>query len=242
MLLKAEHLDKYYNEVHALADFSFEIEAGEIVALVGDNGAGKSTFAKMLAGVVQPNSGTIYWNDEPVEINSIRKSRELGIETVYQEQAIADQLTLTRNIFLGREIRKDSFPRFLDNKSMDEQAKKVVDELGLHVQPNQQVKFFSGGERQGVAVARAFLFKAQLVILDEPTRGISMEGVSRIINFIKSLKEQNIAVIIISHIFPHIFSTTDRFVIMSRGSTIAKKQREETSPEELTEIVVQKHQ
>jgi simple sugar transport system ATP-binding protein len=239
-LLRIYKLNKWYNEVHALNDFSCKIYPGEAIALIGDNGAGKSTFAKILAGVIRKNSGQIFWKGKEVRINSIKDARNLGIETVYQEQALTEQLTITRNIFLGREITKHGFLNVLNINLMQKKAKGVINELGLKVPVNQQVRFCSGGERQGVAVARSFLFKAKLAILDEPTRGISVEGVKRIINFIKELKKEKIAVILISHIFPHIFPVTDRFIVLSRGKIISEKFQVETSPKELSKILTAK--
>lgn len=239
-LLAAERIEKWYGKIHALRGIDVNIFPGEALALIGDNGAGKSTFAKIVAGVEQKTAGRLLWNGKEVDISSIRQARNLGIETVYQEQALCPQLTALQNIFLGRTQTKFGILRVLDNRKMAAAARKVLDELGLEVGVNQEVRFCSGGEQQGVAVARALLFRAKLVILDEPTRALSPRGVERILQFIRSMKSEGIAVIVISHVFPEIFPITDRFILMSRGQIIAEKKREETSPEDLSRIIVEK--
>jgi len=238
-LLAAERLEKWYGKVHALRGIDVEIYPGEALALIGDNGAGKSTFAKIVAGVERKTSGRLLWKGKEVDISSIRQARDLGIETVYQEQALAPQLTVMQNIFLGRTETKFGVLGVLDKKKMAEAARRVLDELGLGVGVNQEVRFCSGGEQQGVAVARAILFKANLVILDEPTRALSTKGVKRILQFIRSMKDQGIAVILISHVFPQIFPITDRFMLMSRGKIIAEKSKEETSSEDLSRMIIE---
>ncbi len=238
-LLAAERLEKWYGKVHALRGIDVEIYPGEALALIGDNGAGKSTFAKIVAGVERKTSGRLLWKGKEVDISSIKQARNLGIETVYQEQALAPQLTVMQNIFLGRTETKFGVLGVLDKKKMAEAARRVLDELGLGVGVNQEVRFCSGGEQQGVAVARAILFKANLVILDEPTRALSTKGVKRILQFIRSMKDQGIAVILISHVFPQIFPITDRFMLMSRGKIIAEKSKEETSSEDLSRMIIE---
>ena len=238
-LLTAEGIEKWYGKVHALRGIDVEIYPGEALALIGDNGAGKSTFAKIVAGVERKTSGRLLWKGKEVDISSIKQARNLGIETVYQEQALAPQLTVMQNIFLGRTETKFGVLGVLDNKKMAEAARRVLDELGLGVGVNQEVRFCSGGEQQGVAVARAILFKANLVILDEPTRALSTKGVERILQFIRSMKDQGIAVILISHVFPQIFPITDRFMLMSRGKIIAEKSKEETSSEDLSRMIIE---
>lgn len=238
-ILKAEGVHKWYGKIHALDNFDFEIRPGEAVGLVGDNGAGKSTFAKIVAGMVEKNEGNIYWKGEEVEINSIEDARNLGIETVYQEQALVDELSVAKNIFLGREMTSLGPLGALDMEAMQEKAHEVTNKLGLRMEPTQEVRFCSGGERQGVAVARALLFQANLIILDEPTRALSSKGVEKILKFIQRMKEKGIGVILISHIFPQIFSVSDRFVILSRGKKIKETKREETSPDELSELIIQ---
>ena len=239
-LLAAERIEKWYGKIHALRGIDVVIHPGEALALIGDNGAGKSTFAKIVAGVERKTSGRLLWKGKEVDISSIKQARNLGIETVYQEQALAPQLTVMQNIFLGRTETKFGILGVLNNKKMAEAARRVLDELGLGVGVNQEVRFCSGGEQQGVAVARAILFKANLVILDEPTRALSTRGVERILQFIRSMKNEGIAVILISHVFPQIFPITDRFMLMSRGQVIAEKRREETSPEDLSRMIIQK--
>jgi simple sugar transport system ATP-binding protein len=238
-LLAAERIEKWYGKVHALRGIDVEIHPGEALALIGDNGAGKSTFAKIVAGVERKTSGRLLWKGKEVDISSIKQARNLGIETVYQEQALAPQLTVMQNIFLGRTETKFGILGVLDNKKMAEAARRVLNELGLGVGVNQEVRFCSGGEQQGVAVARAILFKANLVILDEPTRALSTKGVERILQFIRSMKEQEIAVILISHVFPQIFPITDRFMLMSRGKIIAERRKEETSSEDLSRMIIE---
>lgn len=239
-LLRTENLHKWYGKIHALRGVNVEVYSGEVLALIGDNGAGKSTFVKIISGVEPKTAGKIFWKGEEIEISSISQARNLGIETVYQEQALAPQLTVLQNIFLGRPWVKAGPLGVLDNKRMAQAARRVIDELGLNVQVDQEVRFCSGGEQQGVAVARALLFKANLVILDEPTRALSATGVERILEFIRGLKRQGISVIIISHVFPQIFPVTDRFMVLSRGEVIAEKRAEETSSEDLTRIVIEK--
>jgi len=239
-ILRAEKIEKWYGKVHALRGIDAEVYAGEALALIGDNGAGKSTFAKIIAGVERKDGGRILWKGKELEISSIKQARNLGIETVYQEQALCPQLTAMQNIFLGRTQTKFGVLGILDNKKMAAAARRVLDELGLEVGVNQEVRFCSGGEQQGVAVARALLFKANLVILDEPTRALSTKGVERILEFIRSMKREGIAVIVISHVFPQIFPVTDRFMLMSRGEIIAERRKEETSPEDLSRMIIGK--
>lgn len=237
-ILRAEGIHKWYGKIHALKDFDFEIHPGEAVGLVGDNGAGKSTFAKIIAGVVEKNEGSIYWKGDEAEISSIEDARKLGIETVYQEQALVEELSVAKNIFLGRELTRYGPFKALNMDEMEEQAREVTERLGLRMEPTQEVRFCSGGERQGVAVARALMFQSDLIILDEPTRAISSRGVEKILEFIREMKEQGIAVILISHIFPQIFPVSDRFVILSRGEKVTEKLQGETTSDELSEIIV----
>lgn len=238
-ILKAEKVHKWFGKIHALKGLDFEISPREAVGLVGDNGAGKSTFAKIIAGVMNQSEGKLYWKGRETEIHSIKDARELGIETVYQEQALIGNLSVAKNIFLGRELTDYGSLNILNEEQMEHKARDVITRLGLRVNPTQKVRFCSGGERQGVAVARALLFKANLVILDEPTSALSSKGVEQIRHSIEGLKEDDISVILISHIFPQIFPVTDRFVILSQGKKIAEKKQKETSTDELSKIIIE---
>lgn len=239
-ILKAENIHKWFGKIHALKGFNFKIRPGEAVGLVGDNGAGKSTFAKIVSGAIEKNEGSFYWEGEEVKISSIEDARHLGIETVYQEQALVDELNVAQNIFLGREITQYGPLKALNVDQMNRRSAEVTKKMGLRMEPTQKVKFCSGGEREGIAVARALLFKAKLVILDEPTHALSSKGVEKVLDFIKEMKDKNIGVILISHIFPQIFPVSDRFVILSQGEKVSEKSKEETSPEELSEIIVER--
>jgi len=237
-ILQVKNLHKWFGKVHALNDFTFDIYPGEAVSLVGDNGAGKSTFAKIISGVITQTKGRIFWKGEELKNNSIETARKVGIETVYQEQTLVPALSVTKNIYLGRVLTKDRFLRVLDSKRMHDKSEEVLRALGLRVSAEQEVRFCSGGEMQGVAVARAILFKAKLVILDEPTRALSPSGVRKVMEFIKGMKDEGIAVILISHVFSQVFEITDRFIVLSRGEKILERKQGETSVDELTDTLL----
>lgn len=236
-LLKAENIEEYYGKIHALKGIDLEMNSGEIVGLIGGNGAGKSTFAKIVCGDLSPSGGRLFWKGKEVEINSIKKARELGIEIVFQEQALADGLNIIENIFLGREKTRLGPIKMECEDEMREKTENALDELELNVPANQEVRFCSGGERQGAAVARSILFEANLIILDEPTRALAPEGVERVLTLIDNLTEKDIGVIYITHSLSNVISVADRFVIMSRGEIKARKKNEDISPENLAEIM-----
>jgi len=234
-LVRMENIHKWFGRVHALKDVNIKIWPGEIVGLVGDNGAGKSTLIKILAGVIRKDKGEIYWNEKKVDIASVNDSRRLGIETLFQEQSIIGTLSIMRNVFLGREKIKAWGPiKVLNNKNMAEESMKLVRQLGLNIaSPNQEVRFCSGGEQQGIALSRAMYFKAKLVILDEPCRALGVKGVEQVSNFVKELKNKNIGVIFITHNLYHVYPVATRFVVLSRGEKMFDVQKKSTSFEEL---------
>jgi len=236
-LLKVENVHKWYGSVHALRGVNFSVNAAECMALIGDNGAGKSTLVQIIVGFIPMDKGTIYWKREKVNISSVKDARKLGIETVYQTQAIVPQLTVTQNIFLGREKVKSFGPlKFIDEKQMSNEASKIIGSLRLNLPPDREVEFCSGGERQGVAIARAMQFKAELVILDEPTTALSVSGVEKVLNFIKGLKEQEISSIFISHNLRQLMEAADRFSIMSHGIVTHVINREEATEGKLVDL------
>jgi simple sugar transport system ATP-binding protein len=235
-LLKMEKINKWFESIQAVNDVDFEVYPGETVLLVGDNGAGKSTLIKMLSGYHQPTSGEIYFEGQKVIITSVECARKLGIETVYQERAIVGSSSVAKNVFLGREPTRAFGPiKIVDSKLMKEKSFSAVNEgLGLNISSmDQEARFCSGGEQQGIAIARALLFKYKLVILDEPTNALSVSGVRQVQEFIKELGKKGIASIIITHSLSCIYPICDRIVALSRGSKILDKAKSEISLQEL---------
>jgi simple sugar transport system ATP-binding protein len=218
--LEMRNISKSFGEVKSLRGVDFHVEDGEVVGLVGDNGAGKSTLIKIITGYYQPDSGEIYFNGERVENLTVPKARELGVETVYQERALADQQTLWRNIFIGRELTT----RFgiLDVKKMREETNRLMREsmgfTSTAVSPESMVKTFSGGEKQGVAIVRALYFDAELIILDEPTMGLALSETHKLLNFVQRVKDQGKSAIFIDHNIFHVYEVASRIVVLDRGS------------------------
>ena len=239
--LRAENIHKWYGSVHALRGADFEVYPGEIIGLLGDNGAGKSTMVKILAGVIPKNKGKIYWEEKETEISSVHEARKLGIETVYQAQAVVSDMNVSQNIFLGRELKKRFGPiEILDKKRMDEEARKITEYLNLNIAtPKQEVRFCSGGERQGVAIARAIYFKAKLVILDEPTTALSVSGAEKVLNFVKRLKKEGISCIIVTHNIHHVYSVADKFIIISRGKIVERLEKSNITKNQLISKLTQ---
>jgi simple sugar transport system ATP-binding protein len=238
-LFRMVNIHKYFGKVYALKGIDFGIKEGECVGLVGDNGAGKSTLVKIISGYHKQDEGKIYFKGKEVKISSPGDARKLGIETVYQEQALAPGLNVSRNIFMGREIT--NMFGFLRLNEMDEKSVKVLKSIGLNLNsPNAFVSELSGGQRQGIAIARAVHFEAKIIVLDEPTVAISLKEVQQVINFIKSLKEKNTSVIFIAHNIHHIFMVADRIVVMSHGKVIAEIDTKDSNVAEVTDFIIKK--
>ena len=231
------NIGKWFGKVHALEGIDFEVRCSEVVGLVGDNGAGKSTLIKVLSGYHMADRGKIYFEGKEVNIVSSLHARKLGIETVYQEQALAPNLSISRNIFMGREPVRSL--GFMDKKSMDRESMEALESIGLHLRsPDALITMLSGGERQGVAIARALHFKAKLVILDEPTIALSVREAQQVLEFIRQLKGEGISVIFITHNLYHVFPSADRFVVLTRGEKTADLQKKDTSIDDLFELIV----
>ncbi len=217
LILRAIH--KSFGNLEVLRGVDLTIGHGEIVALVGDNGAGKSTLIKIITGVHRASSGEIHFKGRRVAIRSVRRSRELGIEAVYQERALADQQSLWRNIFAGRELTKGF--GFLDVGAQKREAERLLREyLGFTseaIDIEAEVKSLSGGEKQGVAIARALHFNAELIILDEPTMGLALSETDRVLEFVRGIRRRGKSAIIIDHNIFHVYDVADRFVILDRG-------------------------
>jgi fructose transport system ATP-binding protein len=225
-VLQARGLVKRYGQVVALAGTDFDLYPGEILAVIGDNGAGKSTLIKALSGALQPDEGEILLAGERVHFRSPRDARRAGIETVYQDLAVAPSLDIATNIFLGRERRRRGplgwLPRMLDKRYMRREAVRHLAELRIAVPSiTQPVENLSGGQRQGVAVARAAAWGTRLVIMDEPTAALGVKETRQVLELIKQVRDRGLPVILISHDMPHVFELADRIHIMRLGRRIA---------------------
>ncbi|GAB4575170.1 MAG: ATP-binding cassette domain-containing protein [Anaerolineae bacterium] len=239
-LVRMEHISKNFGRVQALDDVTFTVNQQEIVGLVGDNGAGKSTLIKILSGAHRATSGTIYFNGQQVEIKNTWDAIQLGIETIYQDSALVPQLSITRNLFLGRE--PTTGPRFLqrlDKRLMNEQAAKLLAQLGItkQIHPDTPIESLSGGERQSIAIARAMYFDSNLIILDEPTNNLGVEETQRVLQFIKSARDSGLSVIFITHNIYHVFQVVDRIVVLRRGKKVCEADPKTTSIEAIEKVI-----
>ncbi len=225
-VLVAKNLSKKYGKVVALDSADLELYPGEVLGVIGDNGAGKSTLIKALCGAVIPDSGDILLDGNKVSFTSPIEARKLGIETVYQNLALSPALSITDNMFLGREIRQKGimgkFFKFLDQKAMAEEARKRLSDLGLLTiqNINQLVETLSGGQRQGVAVARATSFGTKVVIMDEPTAALGVKESRRVLELIGEVRARGIPIILISHNMPHVFEVADRIHVHRLGTRL----------------------
>ncbi len=235
-VIQLKNISKTFGEVAAVRQVDFEVNTNEIVGLLGDNGAGKSTLVKIITGYHQPDpGGEIYWKDEKIDHLSVAKARDLGIEVVYQERALADQQSLWRNIFMGREISNRW--GILDLKAMrDETSKLMHTAMGFTsaaVTPDSVVMTFSGGERQGVAITRALYFKAELIVLDEPTMGLSLSETKKCLDFVEGIKAAGKSAIFIDHNIFHVYPIADRIVVLDRGMVAGQFTKKQLPLEEL---------
>ena len=225
-ILRGRNLVKRYGKVTALDQCDFELMPGEILAVIGDNGAGKSTLIKALSGAVIPDEGTVELDGKPVNFHSPIDAREAGIETVYQTLAMSPALSIADNMFMGRELRKPGwrgqFLRQLDRSRMEEVAREKLNELGLMTiqNINQAVETLSGGQRQGVAVARAAAFGSKVIILDEPTAALGVKESRRVLELIQDVRSRGIPIILISHNMPHVFEVADRIHVHRLGKRL----------------------
>ncbi len=238
--LELRNVSKSFGEVKALENINFQLGQNEIVGLLGDNGAGKSTLIKIITGYYQPTSGEIYFNDQKVDNLSVPKARKLGVETVYQERALAELQTLWRNIFLGREL---CYPLgFLDIQRMRDETHRLMSEsMGFTsraVNPDSRVGKYSGGEKQGVAIVRALFFDAEIIVLDEPTMGLSLKESAKLVNFVKGIKQAGKSAIFIDHNIFHVYNVADRVVVIDRGRVAGEFLTKDIGVTELMEKMV----
>ena len=239
-LIEGRGLHKWYSGVHALKNVDFRVDKGEVVGLVGDNGAGKTTLIKILSGVHPPDGGDVYVEGQRVDIRTPKEAMQLGIETIYQTNSMVPTMSIARNLFIGREPLTASLLGFgfMDQARMRRESVKAIADVDLHLHsPDALVGELSGGQRQGVAIARAMHFKSKLLILDEPTNHLSVKETNKVIGFIKALKSQGVTGIFISHNMYHVFQSCDRVVAMARGEIVYDRPIGETSIEEVQEFL-----
>jgi len=231
---------KSFGTVSVLKGVNFQVGYNEIVGLVGDNGAGKSTLIKILTGVHKPDKGEIYFKGKKITIHSVEQSRELGIETVYQERALSEQQALWRNIFMGRELT--SRVGLLKLEEQRKETERILrEQMGFTskaIGPDSIVRSLSGGEKQGIAIGRALYFNADLIILDEPTMGLSLAETRKVLDFVKNIKEKGKSAIFISHNIYYVYPVAERFVILDRGEVAGEFLKQEISQDELVDKMV----
>jgi simple sugar transport system ATP-binding protein len=238
-LLEMKNVVKRYGGFVALNKMNFYIGQNEVVGLLGDNGAGKSTLVKMMSGINPPTSGEIFVNGKKTALTCRGDSEAAGIETIYQDIALVDSMPITRNIFMGREVC-DRWG-FMKHKEMEETA---IDILGSAVQisgiddPEKEVGFLSGGQKQAVAIARAVHFKRNILLLDEPTSALSVRETEHLLAYVRDLKKDGTSSVLVTHNIYHAFQVCDRFVVMSHGAKVFEARKEDTTIEEVTDHVI----
>ena len=238
--LELKKVSKSFGEVQALREVNFELGQNEVVGLLGDNGAGKSTMIKIITGYYQPTSGELYFNGNKVEDLTVPKARALGVETVYQERALAELQTLWRNIFLGRELTNKW--GFMDIKKMKIETHRLMTQsmgfTSAAVNPDSKVGKFSGGEKQGVAITRALYFDAEIIVLDEPTMGLSLKETDKLLAFVRDIKKAGKSAIFIDHNIFHVYSVADRVVVIDRGKVAGEFFTKDISLNDLMEKMI----
>ncbi len=238
-IVHMENITKRFGSIVALDNVTFTVERHQVMALLGDNGAGKSTLIKILTGVHRPTSGRIYFEGKLVNIESPRQARDLGIETVYQDLALVDLMSITRNFFLGRELTRRVGPlEWLDMKQMDHATAEVLRDIGITVRsPRERVGKLSGGERQSVAIGRAMYFGAKLLILDEPTSALSVAETRRVLDHILEVKEKGLSVIFITHNVYHVYEVADAYTILRHGKKVGTYRKGELSVNDIADLI-----
>lgn len=241
--LEAKDISKRFGGLLALSDVNLEIRAGEVLALLGDNGAGKSTFIKILAGAHPPTAGEILIEGNPATFNSPRDAASAGIATIFQELALSENLSISENVYLGRELKRSIFGiPFLRRHEMKNRVASLLDELDAHIpDPNVRVGSLSGGQRQAVAICRALNLNAKLVIMDEPTAALAVAETRKVLALTRKLVERGCAVVLISHNISDVFEVADRMVVFRRGRKVAEREHAATNPEEIVSLITGAH-
>lgn len=236
--LRLEGIGKHFGAIRALDGVSLTLGGGEVLGLMGDNGAGKSTLVKIVAGNFRPSHGSIHLEGEPCDFHRPRDAQRAGVEVVYQDLALCDNMSAASNVFLGRELKKSLGPiSVIDYRSMYRKAGELFAQLKSETRPRDLVRRMSGGQRQAVAIARTLLAEPRVVLMDEPTAAISVRQVAEVLELIRRLRDRGISVMLISHRMPDVFSVCDRIAVLRRGELVADMPTETTSPEEVTGLI-----
>ena len=239
-LLEARGIAKAFGHIQALAGVDFHVGYREVVGLVGDNGAGKSTLIKILTGVYPPDAGQLFFEGRPITLASPQDARALGIETVYQDLALVEQMSIARNFFLGREpVRRIGPLPVLDTGTMHRVTERVLREIGITTLRSsaQDVGVLSGGERQAIAIGRTMHFGARLIILDEPTSALSVKETQKVLDYIEEARRRGLSVIFITHNLYHVYPVSDRMVVLDHGRKVGDFRRQEVSIEDLVALI-----
>lgn len=241
-IIQTESLSKSFGNVKAIRDVSIDVEPGEVLALVGDNGAGKSTLIKMLCGVLQPTDGDIIIRGKKTEFDNYNEARQAGIETVYQDLALAQAQSVAANVFLGHEaVRDDILGRLfgiVDEERMIAEAEQALDRVNIPIDPQAKVRNLSGGQQQAVAIARALQSGPDILIMDEPTSALSIEGVRNVLNVVENLRSQGITIILISHNIRQVQATADRISVLAQGQLMGTRKADQTDREEIVSMMM----
>jgi D-xylose transport system ATP-binding protein len=240
-ILQLQAISKRFGAVQALAEVDFEVYPGEVVGLVGDNGAGKSTLAKIISGVYRPDAGQYFFAGRAVSVNNPNEATALGIETVYQDLALCDNLDVVANLYLGREQLHSLVPGFLktiDEVKMEQAAVQVVGDLHVHLPSvRAPIASLSGGQRQSVAVARAVMWNSRMVLLDEPTAALGVEQTRQVKELIRRLRERGLGIVVISHNLADIFDVSDRIIVLRLGRRVATFETHTAHPEQVVAAI-----
>ncbi len=233
-------VSRCFGQITALDQLDFSVAGGEVVALLGDNGAGKSTLIKILTGMYPPSSGQLLFAGRPVQLNSPKTARRLGIETVYQDLALVPLMSIARNFFLGRELTRRLGPlRLLDQDAMQEQATQALAAIGINISTaSQPVANLSGGERQSIAIGRAVHFGSRLLILDEPTSALSIGETRKVLGYIRQARANGLGVVFITHNIHHVFEVADRLTVLSHGRKLGDFPRAAISPDAAAQMIM----
>lgn len=235
-------INKHFGGVEALRDVDLTLDEGEVLGLVGDNGAGKSTLVNILSGAIRSDSGEIFFRGGKVHIRQPRDAKRLGIETIYQNLALIDNLDVPANVFIGREIKKGDLGRIfriMDRRGMEKKTRELLDRLKISIESiRERVANLSGGQRQSVAIGRAIFFDAKVLIMDEPTAALGVEETDKVHNLVRRLRDRGLSIIVISHNMNDIFKISDKIMVLKTGKLVGVQEKQETSMDEILRMII----